>query len=418
MASVSVWDENPYAYLGMEAANQISQLAANELNYKAAKQTNQANKEINLANIEANKEMLAIQQDYNSPLNQRKMLEAAGYSPAALLGASGYHSTSSALGVPQPLGMKSPHFEPVQAGHGVLRYAQAKQSAEVANQSAAEANLKKIDSDTRSEMNKANIRSLQKKGDLNEEEADFYNWRNTLNQATFNEQVAQITQDAYKKRLEADRENVALSRDQLSYDFYQKYGEKEYQKKLSFIDSQIRYVLEQAKTEEEQRNYLRSLAHKLNMDAAETDQFMRYFDDVREYRIQQEKVKGFEASEQYKFDVVNFRNQLYAELDKQMLSVQTAQVQLNQMREQYNQLLVHGRYQEAQEISSLISTWTKSIQNARSGMITDRDKARMKLETDRLDLQRERFNFDKSRTRVKTRQNTQHGFVEREHFDW
>lgn len=413
----SVWDENPYAMLGIEAANQISQLAANELNYKATKQTNATNKAINESSIAANREMLELQQAYNSPLVQRQMLKAAGYSPAALLGSSGYHSISSALGIPSSIGMQAPHFSPVESGHGIARFAQAKASAEQATVSAAEANLKKIDSETRSQENSANIRALQKKGDLDEQEADFYNWKNTLNQSTFNEQVQQITQDAYKKRVEADRENVQLSRDDFSLTLFKKFGEKEYQKKLQQIDADIRYVLEKAKTEKEQRAMLDSLAYKYRMEGDETDRFNKYFDDVRDYRLNQEKLQGYEAQEQFKFDVVNLKNMLYADLDNKILSVKTAQMQLNMLQEQYDQLVVHGSFQEATEISNLIMTWSGAIRNASAGQITPKDKARMMLETDRLELQREKFDFERSRTKRKVRKNLMNGdWLETERF--
>lgn len=90
-----------------------SQKSANKTNLAIARETNQANERINERNAVLQEYLLKEQQRYNSFVNQRKMLEEAGYNPADLV-ANGASSAQSGLAsAPTPIPQQSAQVSPI-----------------------------------------------------------------------------------------------------------------------------------------------------------------------------------------------------------------------------------------------------------------------------------------------------------------
>lgn len=83
-----------------------SQKSANKTNLQIARETNEANIAMQRETNQQNLDIFNRQLEYNSPAEQRKMMEAAGYNPANL-----YSSGNSAIMAPNAPSLVAPHAE-------------------------------------------------------------------------------------------------------------------------------------------------------------------------------------------------------------------------------------------------------------------------------------------------------------------
>lgn len=114
MAEYNIWDDDAQIMAAVGASTDaINALSANIANYKNTNAVNKANKEINAEQIALQRELYERSQQYNSPIEQRKMLELAGYAPSSFLDSVKAQSVSgnapNVLGAVPPPAWQSPN---------------------------------------------------------------------------------------------------------------------------------------------------------------------------------------------------------------------------------------------------------------------------------------------------------------------
>lgn len=231
------------------------QQSANKTNLKMQRETNALNKQMADEANALKLQMFERELGYNSPAEQRKMLEAAGYNPSVLYGGSN-------AGVSAP---NIPNIEPSQAQSAqVSPYLGFSQDLAVFGQNlAALAEARKTESE-------------KKKVDMENavfEERMKYEFERLGLANKWQELQNRFADETFEKRAEAiinaadldlEKKNELHMRNVL----YELYGQREYEAKINQLEEQAKLWKEQGKTEITQQDLNRALGRKAKSDAA------------------------------------------------------------------------------------------------------------------------------------------------------
>lgn len=231
----------------------------------AAIRANHANSDIAKEANEQNWKMLKEQEEYNGLPNQRALAEAAGYSPAAVLG----NQSSVGLGSSAPA---APAVVPDLSGFdqmSQLLFDAKKMQSEVqlnqesAQKQAADAAGQTIDNQYKSSLNIANIRKLieeaQFTGSRNEEQLLQNRFRNASFQYDLDNKVLtnRMLEEGINKTI-ADTNFTSVQK---------LLADKQYQWFDALNDSELQYTLAKIGTENTMQQRNRSESVKLIADA-------------------------------------------------------------------------------------------------------------------------------------------------------
>lgn len=143
--------------------------SANKMNYQLGKETNELNYKMHQEDIQQQWDMWNAQNEYNTPVNQAKRLQAAGINPQLAmqdgnLGMAGSMSVPAGAPAQRPADMKPYDWSSAlnqfgsQIASAVQMNLESKmQAAEIRNKNASSA-LMEVDAQTRHQINMANLR--------------------------------------------------------------------------------------------------------------------------------------------------------------------------------------------------------------------------------------------------------------------
>lgn len=231
------------------------QKSANKTNLKIARETNEMNKLIaDQANANSYK-IFREQLGYNSPINQRKMLEAAGYNPANL-----YAGSSAAVSAPAAPDQKVPQMQSAQ----VTPYLGFSQDLAVMGQNlAAIAAARKENAEAKQQelQNEATLKRIGLEFDALGLKNDWQRIENKFKADTYDKNVEYAINQA---DIALEQKNELHMRNAL----YEIYGEKEYKAKINQLEEQAKLWSEQGRTEITKQDLNRALGKKAISDAA------------------------------------------------------------------------------------------------------------------------------------------------------
>lgn len=167
--------------------------------------------------------------EYNSPANQRKLLEEAGYNPAALSQMNGAGNANQASFQPPPQG-SAPQYQAAdlsaigQVFQNMASYAMAQKT---------KSEKTKVDIDNQFEA-ATKEQELKEKGLVNE----AHELKNNFDRATFDAREDQETQTARKLGADASRAEAELRLSQIKQDIEEKYGKDRAEKEIKLLDAQ------------------------------------------------------------------------------------------------------------------------------------------------------------------------------------
>lgn len=201
---------------------------ANKTNVQMTEDTNAANveavKDTNQTNIQLQREM----NEYNSPQNQRKMYEEAGFNPYMAADKSSFSSVQSSIPTQQAPQLQAPHVQPEALGDIASPIQQAALSVLQAYMGVAEADLNKantvsvnLNNDFQSEMNP---KLLDQQDRINHSlglKNSAQEFTNKFNDQTFDLQVKQLRQSVVGQALNNGLlvyDNLMAQKDFANYD--------------------------------------------------------------------------------------------------------------------------------------------------------------------------------------------------------
>lgn len=211
--------------------NIFGQSTANSTQMKIAQKQMEWQSQENQKNRDYQTEMWNRQNEYNTPANQRKLLQDAGYNPFVLQ-QNGSTSGAGSAGTPSMVGAPNmPHIQPVNPLQGVSSLMDALTLSQ--QQQQVDSNVEKQKSEILQNYSDMLINSYKEAGPdgfkqmWNKLEPSF----STLD--FFNSPAYKITMEQLDKlRIENDANSLKKS-------LLQKYGDKDYQKKFEQIDQLI-----------------------------------------------------------------------------------------------------------------------------------------------------------------------------------
>ena len=200
------------AAIGSAALSTAGGLFSNKTNKKIARETNALNYKMFQEANEYNLDMWNRTNQYNSPLNQRRLLEEAGYNPASLLDAPSLGAASQAPGSVQPPQMQGWNYQNVLAnvGNDMVAFTQAAKNAEEAKN----VNLQNKNYEWKLTEE---IDLMKKQGMLSEQQANKIEQDFDLTNATWDDLMKHIHANAY---LTQEQANIA----DLQHDILKTYG--------------------------------------------------------------------------------------------------------------------------------------------------------------------------------------------------
>lgn len=358
------------------AANIWSTAATNETNERNVQRTNETNQAINQSNIEANKELWKLNAEYNSLQAQRKRAEEAGYSPAALLGSTGFNSSTSPTSVPSPIAMQAPHADRPVVGFGAI--GEALQRAAVVENQQLLNEQQRIDNKSRERKNNAEIRERGSIADKNE-------WDSLVTEMTFNDQVVRAQAEAYEAYERGQRAKAEASIAKMEDYISTRYAESEKVKQLNLLDENIRLVqqgvsnaIKEGKNIDAARNEIMSRIRQNNASARQLELYNQYFEDVYDYRVQQEKREGQRAFYDTLFEQMHYLDERYNEFAKSNYSVDEARKMVKLLEEQRQNARLNNQFFYVNQATNMLGVLNQGIRTAQNGRFTDASIESMK----------------------------------------
>jgi len=370
----NAWND-PYLEAGMyglgiaaDVYNTESTNAANERNVAA---TNASNELINERNIGANKELWQMNAEWNSLPEQVKRARAAGYSPAALLGSSGFNATTSAASVPSPIPMQSFQRERMHLGESAGPLINAlKQIAEQRKVNADARNVE-INNETQDLANRTKIRKEGSEADKVQQEYDFFD-------ANWNTAQRKAEAEAYKAYEEGQRAKYEADIARIEDYINNRYAEDEKKnqlkimdKNLDLLDKEIANAVKQGKNIDASREEIFSRVGLNRVNTRLQQRYLDYYNDVYDYRVNQEKRDGQRAWYDYIFDGAHYMDLKYNDLANSNYSVDNAREMIKILEAQKEKARVDAQFAVADKINTYVQTLTKGIQTANHGRMTD-----------------------------------------------
>lgn len=228
----------------------IQQNQTNKTNLRIAQETNQTNRDIAAQVNDLNYKMFQEQQQYASPVEQKRMLLEAGYNPSSLTGGD-YHPLS-------PSGAAAVTGAPQIAAQMQAPTAFAEQLSQVAQNMSLMANAQKANAEAKETELRNSVfmnyyeKDMESKGLLN----DWQKIKNEYDKNSFGLNLKEIGQRLHLNEIE-------ISRSQLAYNLFQKFGEKRAVAELNQIDQLAKKYAEEGKLHVTQQELNRDLGRKV-----------------------------------------------------------------------------------------------------------------------------------------------------------
>lgn len=230
-----------------------SQRQANKTNLQIARETNALNAQLQREVNQQNLDIFNRQLEYNSPAEQRRMLEEAGYNPAS------YTDKGSSSPSPSAPNMVAPHMERAEVSP-YLGFAQ-----DAANM----ASVFKITSEAEKAKQEADY---QKKQNAVFDEMMRYEFESRGLANKWQELQNRFAGDTYEDRArkilnEADKELELKNELHMKNALLELYGEREYKAKINQLEEQAKLWKQQGKTEITKQDLNEKLGQKAVSDA-------------------------------------------------------------------------------------------------------------------------------------------------------
>lgn len=219
-------------------ASAWSQDKANKRNIAMQRETNRLNYQMFQEQNAFNEKMFNAANEWNSPINQRKMLEDAGFNPASLFGAN--IGAANPVNSGSPNAAVSPQMQPIDfnqiASAAIQSFAALKETEKV------DAEIRKtdeetkgfaIDNETKGEINQATLKKLGLDSSKVQAETENIGYKNAVDAASVEADV--LTREETANRALADAQKaqsdavVAGIKARLEEDYGPKRAELEYQ---------------------------------------------------------------------------------------------------------------------------------------------------------------------------------------------
>lgn len=256
------------------------QREANKTNIQLAREANQNNLMIAREANEQNYKMFKEQQQYDSPENQRKMLEEAGYNPASLTG-----------GNYTPLNPNAPQAiagNPQVAAHVGNELAYMNQLGDITGNVLQMAQAKKAnaEADNLELVNQSFMTRFEKEMESLGLQNKWQEIKNEFDQQKFPLDIKEIG-----KRLELT--DIQISKANLEYDIYKAVGKKRAEVEIDHLKEQMELWKEQRKTEITQQDLNKALGKKAASEAHLADVNAWYKGEI----LESEKAANYGVAE-------------------------------------------------------------------------------------------------------------------------
>lgn len=195
------------AAMGLNAVLGIgSQVDTNKKNLQIARETNEMQKELFHENLDFQREMYQKEMDYQDPSNLRKLLENAGYNPAALVaGAQSMLGSAPSAGSGSSIpSLTAAHMENPLTPQ-IASAVQNMASMAGAQNQLEDAKGKGIENMFKAEQMRAEINRLKAAKVLSEAQADEIDQKITLVESTWNDLLNLAHQQTRKAEAEANK---------------------------------------------------------------------------------------------------------------------------------------------------------------------------------------------------------------------
>ena len=230
-----------------------SQKSANKTNLQIARETNALNAQLQREVNQQNLDIFNRQLDYNSPAEQRRMLEEAGYNPAS------YTDKGSSSPSPSAPNMVAPHMERAEVSP-YLGFAQDAANMASVFKLTSEAEKAKQEADYQKKQNAVFDEMMKYEFESRGLANKWQDLQNRFADETYEDRARKILN-------EADKELELKNELHMKNALLELYGEREYKAKINQLEEQAKLWKEQGKTEITKQELNKSLGKKAISDA-------------------------------------------------------------------------------------------------------------------------------------------------------
>lgn len=273
------------------AGQASAQFGSSLINYFSQRATNRANERMNRENNEANLRLWQMNNEYNTPANQRRRMEAAGFNPNLMYG-SMTSGNSAAPASSEASYNQAPQLSDF--GNAIGNAYQMYKQSQVMDKQMEAQDLINQGQDIRNKQEAKNLGWMEQR--RQEEKANSDAQLDNLKAQTdgFRSQI--LTDGVLRRKLETEIDKIKSDKnvsDQQAYSIYldnifksetMEIRKKQLQAQLNYTNAQINYIAEQAKQLQYQ-NLMESFRQPYYEEYAKNEQAMASREEmISDYR--------------------------------------------------------------------------------------------------------------------------------------